>query len=58
MCAGFVGRVCRAWRQLNDLELAGRVMISFMRGHMAEVATTMSYVDYFRTFGFEFGPSE
>lgn len=39
-----------AWRKLIDLELAGRVMVSFMRGHMAEVATTMSYVDYFRTF--------
>jgi hypothetical protein len=39
-----------AWRQLCDLELAGRVMVTFMRSHMAEVAATMSYLDYFRTF--------
>jgi hypothetical protein len=38
-----------AWRQLTDLDLAGRVMVTFMRGHMAEVATTMSYVEYFTT---------
>jgi len=36
------------WRRLADLELAGRTMVTFMKGHMAELGRTMPYLEYFR----------
>jgi hypothetical protein len=39
-----------AWRQIADLELAGRAMVTFMRGHMAEMVRNMSALEYFRTY--------
>ena len=39
-----------AWRRLADIELSGRVMVTFMAGHMAEIGQTMTYMEYFERF--------
>jgi hypothetical protein len=39
-----------AWRRLADIELSGRVMVTFMAGHMAEIGQTMTYLEYFERF--------
>jgi hypothetical protein len=39
-----------AWQRLADLEWAGRTLVTGMRSHMAEVAVSMSFLDYFKTF--------
>lgn len=39
-----------ALRRLNDLELAGRTMMTFMRGHMAEVGHLVSIREYLDEF--------
>jgi hypothetical protein len=44
-----------AWRQIADLELAGRAMVTFMRSHMAEMVRNMSALDYFRTYYSDLG---
>jgi len=43
-----LGAVAAGWRRLADLELAGRTMVTFMKGHMAEIGRTMPYLEYFR----------
>ena len=47
---GRPGPLGSGWRRLADLELAGRTMVTFMKGHMAEVGRTMPYVEYFRVY--------
>ena len=43
-----LGAVAAGWRRLADLELAGRTMVTFMKGHMAEIGRIMPYIEYFR----------
>jgi hypothetical protein len=50
MVLASLGALAAGWRRLADLELAGRTMVTFMKGHMAEIGQTMPYVEYFRTY--------